>query len=36
MGVKFLNLSRKNVEDLRLFIELLPDMQSLSPVQADS
>ena len=36
MGIKFLNLSRKNLEDLTRFIELLPQQQTLSPVRADS
>src|SRR5437764_13650039 len=36
MGIKFLNLSRKNLEDLTRFIELLPQQRTLSPVRADS
>src|SRR4051794_226543 len=33
MGIKFRNLSRKNLNELKLFIELLPNIQALSRVQ---
>ena len=36
MRIKFLNLSRKNLEDLTRFIESLPQQRTLSPVRADS
>src|SRR5205823_8628685 len=36
LSPRSVNLSRTNLDDLKLFIELLPTMQALSPVQADS
>jgi len=36
MGVKFLNLSRKNLEDLTQFIDQTPQPQTLWPTRADS
>jgi hypothetical protein len=36
MGVKFLNLSRKNLDDLTRFIEQLPQPQSLWPSRVNS